>query len=274
MKSIGMHVPFNSFRSKNHRILFSLPFFSIKRINNDRSVVVVSWIDAPRPWLLLSVALDVDWSRVATHRWESSSTPRWVVFLTNNPKRENNRLSLQSCRRETHLSNLFQSLIIVQEESKILKGDIDVTITAFRSMFFQRIFATAEGMFIDLNDSSTSTNTRRRNAYFALDIFLRVREKDRRVWIGGSHFWLCALQSRKETGVQQRWFGEIQSLRNITRHSEIRILVDGTWNQTGEFLFELLAEDEWKRWTDTRCSLNGGKRDLSNAITVRKTEDS
>ena len=51
-------------------------------------------------------------------------------------------------------------------------------------------------------------------------------------------------------------------------------LINGTWNQTGEFLFELLAEDEWKRRTDTRCSLNGGKGDLSNAITVSKTEDS
>jgi hypothetical protein len=38
-----------------------------------------------------------------------------------------------------------------------LKGNIDLTITAFRSMFFQRIFATAEGMFIDLNDGSTWT---------------------------------------------------------------------------------------------------------------------
>ena len=144
----------------------------------------------------------------------------------NNPKRENSRRSLQSFRRETHLSNLFQSLIIVQEESKILKGNIDFTITAFRAMFFQRIFATTEGMFIDLNDSSTSTNNRRRNAYFALDIFLRVREKDRRVWIRSSHFRLCALQSRKETRVQQRGLGKIQSLCNVTRHSEIRILFD------------------------------------------------
>ena len=50
-------------------------------------------------------------------------------------------------------------------------------------------------------------------------------------------------------------------------------LIDGTRNETGEFLLELVAEDHRKRGADTRCGLNSRKGDLSDTISVTETED-
>ena len=97
----------------------------------------------------------------------TSLIPHWAIFPVNNPKHGEDGRSLRSFLWETHLSNHFQPLtVVVQEESKVLKGEIDLTVTA-------------EGMSLDLNDSSTSTMQRRKNACFSLDLCRWIREKYR-----------------------------------------------------------------------------------------------
>ena len=54
-----------------------------------------------------------------------------------------------------YLTNLFESLIVVEEESKILKRNVDLAIATLRSMLFQRIFASTERVFIDLEQSKS-----------------------------------------------------------------------------------------------------------------------
>ena len=100
-------------------------------------------------------------------------------------------------------------------------------------MLFDRVSPAAEGVSVDLSERKRLVDENFVSRfYFVFDLFRRVGEKDRRVQVGRGHFRFGALEGRKECRVNQRGFGEIQPGRDVTRHAEIRILIDGTRNQT------------------------------------------
>lgn len=67
------------------------------------------------------------------------------------------------------------------------------------------------------------------------------------------------------------WFEEIQPRSNITRHSEVGILIDGTGNQASDVF--AIAKQVWKRCRESWCRLNSRKSILSNVVRVTKTKD-
>jgi hypothetical protein len=114
------------------------------------------------------------------------------------------------------LSNLLEPLIVVEKKAKILKRDVDFTIAAFGSMFFERVFAAAERVFVDLDVERAigrRDNDRRdtKRIYFVFDSFGRIGEKDGRVRLGCRHFRLRTLQCRKETRMKESRLRKVQS---------------------------------------------------------------
>lgn len=75
-------------------------------------------------------------------------------------------------------------------------------------MLLDRLTATAERVLVDL----------------VFDLFGRVGQENRRVGIGGAHFGLGTLESRKEDRVDERRFGQAESWRHVSSHAEVRIL--------------------------------------------------
>ena len=59
-----------------------------------------------------------------------------------------------------------------------------------------------------------------------------TRQRDTSRRIAGAHFRLGALQRRKEGGKDERRFWISDSRRHVTRHPEVRVLIDGARNQT------------------------------------------
>ena len=71
-----------------------------------------------------------------------------------------------------------------------------------------------------------------------------TRQRDTSCRIAGAHFRLGALQRRKEGGKDERGFRVSDSRRHVTRHPEVRILIDGARNQTWDVT--ATVEDERK----------------------------
>lgn len=63
----------------------------------------------------------------------------------------------------------------------------------------------------------------------------------------------------------------LQLGRHVSRHSEVRVLVDGTRYQTRDVL--LTVEDERKTARKRRRRLHGGKVNLADGIGEAKTKD-
>ena len=72
-----------------------------------------------------------------------------------------------------------------------------------------------------------------------------TRQRDTSCRIAGAHFRLGALQRWKEGGKDERGFWISDSRRHVTRHPEVRILIDGARNQTWDVA--ATVENERKR---------------------------
>lgn len=103
------------------------------------------------------------------------------------------------------------------------------------------------------------------------NLLRRVGQKNCGIEVAGRHLRLGALQCREESRVKQCRFRKSEPRRNVSTHSEVRILIDGARNEHRNLLF---AENHRERRRERRRSLNCWERNLSDQIRVSKTENS
>lgn len=159
----------------------------------------------------------------------------------------------QKCTK-SHLSDLFQSLVVLQEESQPLVGYVDLAVSAQLPVLLHGGLATGEGVLVDL----------------VLDLLGGVGEKYRGVAVARGHLRLRTLQRREEAGMHQSRLGEAQSRRHVSGHTEVRILIDRARYQAVHLG---VLEDKGERTGDRRRRLRRRKGDLADRIAVAETED-
>lgn len=108
----------------------------------------------------------------------------------------------------TDLSDLLQSLVILKKEGEILEGDVDVAVAALLAVLLLGVAAARERVLVDL----------------CLDLLRRVRQVDGRGLVRRRHFRLGALKRRDECRVDQSRLPKLQCRRDVSRHSEVRVL--------------------------------------------------
>jgi hypothetical protein len=113
--------------------------------------------------------------------------------------------------------DLFELLIVLEEESEVLVGDIDVEICSVLLMFFKSGTSSRESVFID----------------FLLDVLVRVGQEDRRGWVAGSHLLVLAEDRGEELGVDASRLEVLDSDSNVSGHSEVRVLIDALRDEAG-----------------------------------------
>lgn len=119
---------------------------------------------------------------------------------------------------KAHLAKLCKLFVVVQEERQILVGNIDLGITSETAMLFFSLLSSRESVGINL----------------LFDLVRLVGHENACIGIARAHFRLRTLKGREEFRVDERWFGVLELLRDITGQAEVRILVDSTrdeaWN--------------------------------------------
>lgn len=97
-----------------------------------------------------------------------------------------------------------------------------------------------------------------------------VSHEDRTRINRGAHFGTWTLQGWEEFGMQQCRLGVAQLGSHVTADSEVRVLIDGAWNQAWNFGILLLirAEDMREGCRKRSRGLNRHKVQLANVVTV------
>lgn len=157
-------------------------------------------------------------------------------------------------KQKNYLSDLFQPLVILQEESHPLIGYIDLAVSTQLSVLLHSCLTTGERVLVDL----------------VFDLLGCVREKYRSVVVARRHLCLGALQRWEEGRMQQRRLGEAEPRRHVPSHTEIRILIDRARYQA---VYLGVPEDKGKRTGDRRCRLRRWEGNLADRIAVAKAED-
>lgn len=124
----------------------------------------------------------------------------------------------QNTYPNTHLAQRLQLVVVVQKETQILVRNVHIRITPILSMLLLRLPPAREPMSIDL----------------VLDLVRGITHKDTRVGIRGAHLRLWSLESGEESRVDQCGFGVFEFLGDVSRQSEVGVLVDGAGDETGD----------------------------------------
>ena len=97
-----------------------------------------------------------------------------------------------------------------------------------------------------------------------LDLVRGIAHEYTRIGIRGAHLRLWSLEGRKETRVDECRFGVLEFLGDVSRQSEVRVLVDGAGNKAGDVanFAKDLGEGVGKRG----CGLDGTKVYLANVV--------
>ena len=106
-------------------------------------------------------------------------------------------------------SDVLQLCIVLQEECQVLIRHVNVEITAVCTMLFNCLATASLRILVDL----------------ALDVLLSISDQDRAVWITRAHLALFTLEGREESRVDRGRLLVLELLGDVTRHSEVRVLV-------------------------------------------------
>lgn len=147
------------------------------------------------------------------------------------------------------MCDLLDLGIVIQEERKVLVTDINIRVSSFLPVLFDRSLSSAKRVLVDL----------------VLDHLLRVGHVDRTLLCRCTHLRLSSEQRGNEFGVDQRWLLVLESLSAFSGETEVRILIDGTRDQTGNVGFG--AEDLRERRRERRCGLNRNKVPFADVVT-------
>eukprot|EP00754_Rhynchopus_humris_P036804 Rhum_TRINITY_DN18897_c0_g1::Rhum_TRINITY_DN18897_c0_g1_i1::g.168709::m.168709 len=158
-------------------------------------------------------------------------------------------VSSQHDARGVVLTDLLQLLVIVQEERQPLERHIDVGAPALGHVLLQVGTAAAEAVRVDL----------------LLDLLRRVREEDGRGVNRSGHLRVRALKRREERRVDETGLQVLQARRNVARHAEVRVLVDGTGDEARDRTLRV-REDVRESTGEGRCRLDRGEAPLADVV--------
>lgn len=135
-------------------------------------------------------------------------------------------------KRFAYLFDLGQLLIVIQEESKVLIGHIQLCISTKSAMFLLCVSSSRESIFKDLIETSIFQSARSvclwysGNPYLLFYLLRGVSEKYGRCGVTGTHFGLWALQRREEGRMDERRLMEVKPRGSVSCHPKVRVLYD------------------------------------------------
>lgn len=155
-------------------------------------------------------------------------------------------------------TNALQLLIILQEESQVLEWDVIFSVSAKLALELGGILATGKSELVDL----------------VLDAIRCVSHENGRRIHASRHLGSRALEGRQKDCVDERRFLILHLLCVLAALSEVRVLVDGTWNQAWNrrSLLPVGAENVWEARGKPRGRLGGAEMELADVIAVVKAE--
>lgn len=100
-----------------------------------------------------------------------------------------------------------------------------------------------------------------------LDLVRGIAHKYTRVGVRGAHLRLGSLEGREESRVDECGLGVLEFLGDVSRQSEVGVLVDRTGNKARNVAHftKYLGEGVGER----RCGLDGNKMYLANVVSER-----
>jgi len=142
----------------------------------------------------------------------------------------------------------------MQEEREVLVRNILITVTAQLLVKLLGLLTTREGIGLDL----------------MRDLFGSIRDEDGGLVRRCTHLSFGALEGGEETAVDESGLLPAESRRNIARHAEVRVLVDGAGNEALDVLSA--AKDLREAGGEGGSSLNGRETVFSDMVRIRETE--
>ena len=106
--------------------------------------------------------------------------------------------------------------------------------------------------------------------YLILHYLRLISQQYRTSWLTGRHLWFLALHCWKEACIETSCFLVLQFLREISGHSKVWILINGTGNQA---LYILLSKNVWKCIWEWWNGLNRWVSKFANTLAVIKSKD-
>lgn len=165
------------------------------------------------------------------------------------------QLPCQKLSTRVRLSDLLQSLVILEEEGEVLEGDVHVAIPSLLPVFLHCHPTSGVRVLVDLR----------------LDLFWCVGQVNGCCGVARTHLCLRSLEGWDEPRVYECGLGAANSWGHIPRHPEVWVLVDGAWDHTGYVL--AAAEDLWEGATEGGSSLYRRETDLPNTVGAAETKD-
>ena len=155
-------------------------------------------------------------------------------------------------------ANVLEFIIVLQEESKVLEGHIDLRVTTLLAVELGSVTTTREGELVDL----------------VLDLIRGVAHEDSGGVDTSGHLRARSLEGRQEDGVDERWLLVLHLLGVFSALPEVWVLVDGARNQAGDGrdLFEVVAEDMGETGCECRGRLGGAEVELADVVAVVESE--
>ena len=153
------------------------------------------------------------------------------------------------------LGNAVQLLIGIEEEAKVLEGNVNSQISAFSPVSLDSLPSTRKGMTIN----------------FILDLGSRVGHVNGGILGTGGHFGVVSLEGREEFGADRGGFVQFQAGRDIATQAEIGVLVDGVRDQAGNISAAL--ENVRESLRETGCDLGGWEGNFSDRVIFNESEN-
>ena len=178
-----------------------------------------------------------------------------AVVLRTNRSSSASTSSLEVRERErgraTHLADLLDLCVVVEEEGEVLEADVDVRVAAELAVLLDRRLPARERVLVD----------------FGLNLLGRVGHVDRALDGRRAHLALGAEQRRDELCVDEGRLLVLEALRALARQAEVRVLVDRARDQAGDV--GLVAKDLRERVGEGRRCLDRDKVPLADVVAAR-----
>jgi hypothetical protein len=99
---------------------------------------------------------------------------------------------------------------------------------------------------------------------FILNLLGGIGQQDGACGRRRAHLGFLTLQRWKESGVERSWLHVFQLLSYVTSHSEIWVLIDGSWDEALDVSF--VSVDVRERIGEARDSLDWRESELTNVV--------
>lgn len=163
-------------------------------------------------------------------------------------------LSSQHLTSTVFLSDLLKLLVVLQEKSQVLIRNVNSKVSTLLLLLFFCSLTSAESVLLD----------------FAFNLFGGIRHEDSWLRTRSGHLTPISLKRGEELIIETSWLRGFDLSTDVSRHSEIRVLIDPTRNQTGNVVLSKdMRETAWK----TRSCLNCRISSLSAVIWEFQAED-